>query len=101
MGNIGSSGGGFNAIKVIKGDKVIKTVTPPAGVSIGFPAFTPNGNYAYVPEAYLNGSTLQLRLPDGYQDLPAGGNADSSRKRTVLCANRSQWKIRVRGQSSG
>jgi YVTN family beta-propeller protein len=55
MGNIGSSGGGFNAIKVIKGDKVIKTVTPPKGVSTGYPAFTPNGKYACVPEYTLNG----------------------------------------------
>lgn len=37
MGSTGSSGGGFNAINVIKGDQVIVTTTPPEGVSIGFP----------------------------------------------------------------
>jgi DNA-binding beta-propeller fold protein YncE len=73
MGNIGLSGGGFNAIEVIKGDKVIKTVTLPPGVSTGYPAFTPNGKYAYMPEAYLNGSTYNyVYLTDTETYQPVG-----------------------------
>lgn len=57
MGSTAPTGGGFNAINVIKGKNVILVTTPPPGVSAGYPAFTPNGKYAYVPEAYLNEST--------------------------------------------
>jgi DNA-binding beta-propeller fold protein YncE len=73
VGANGSSGGGFNAINVIKGHNVIVTTTPPAGVSIGYPAFTPNGKYAYMPEAYLNGSTYNyVYLTDTKTYLPVG-----------------------------
>ena len=73
VGANGPAGGGFNAINVIKGANVIVTTTPPAGVSIGYPAFTPNGKYAYMPEAYLNGSTYNyVYLTDTKTYLPVG-----------------------------
>jgi YVTN family beta-propeller protein len=51
----GSSTNGSSAIAVIKGHRVIKSIATPTGAYIGYPAFTPNGKYAYVPESYLNG----------------------------------------------
>lgn|GEM_PF-7015508 len=73
FGANGSAGGGFNAINVVKGDNVIVTTTPPKGVSIAFPAFTPNGKYAYMPEAYLNGSAYNyVYLTDAKTCLPVG-----------------------------
>ena len=73
IGSTGSSGGGFNAINVIKGRNVIITTTPPPGASIGYPAFTPNGKYAYMPEAYFNGSTYNyVYLTDTKTCLPVG-----------------------------
>lgn len=73
VGANGPAGGGFNAINVIKGANVIVTTTPPAGVSIGYPAFTPNGKYAYMPEAYLNGSSYNyVYLTDTKTYLPVG-----------------------------
>jgi YVTN family beta-propeller protein len=46
----------FNAIAVIRGNKVIKNLTTPANNFIGSLGFTPNGKYAYVPNSYFNGA---------------------------------------------
>jgi DNA-binding beta-propeller fold protein YncE len=73
VGSVGDAGGGFNAINVIKGHQVIETFTTPGGVACGYPAFTPNGKYAYMPEAYLNGSPYNyVYLTDTKTCLPVG-----------------------------
>ena len=46
----------FNAIAVIRGNKVIKNLSTPANNFIGSLGFTPNGKYAYVPNSDFNGA---------------------------------------------
>lgn len=65
--------GGTEAIAVIKGDKLINIVTPPAGDLIGIPGITPNGNYAYVPVNEVDGGTANfVYLMDTTTNLPVG-----------------------------
>lgn len=73
VGNVSPAGGAFNAIEVIKGDKLIKALTPPDGIAIGYPAFTPNGKYAYVPEYKFNGTAYNyVYLMDTTTYKPVG-----------------------------
>lgn len=66
---------GGTGLEVIKGDKLIKSVTPPATDTIGVPGFTPNGRYAYVPVSAVDGSPANfVYLMDTTNYKPVGTN---------------------------
>jgi YVTN family beta-propeller protein len=51
---------GGTGLAVIKGDKLIHSITLPTGDTIGLPGFTPNGRYAYVPVIAVDGSAADF-----------------------------------------